>query len=145
MIHGTSGGGDMTIKQRLKDYIGLSQEVIYLENKINMLREKQTSLNCGYGDGPKSTSCNDKISYMVADLVDMEEALKIKREKITKEKKEIEKMTEILTPIERLLIRARYIDGESLESVCGIIGYSWRQTNRIHGIALKKMEEQKLA
>ena len=52
----------------------------------------------------------------------------------------IEKAIETLTPIERELIRLRYIDGADWTEVAATIHYEWSQTHRIHARALTKMK-----
>lgn len=43
---------------------------------------------------------------------------------------------------ERLLLRLRYIRGESFERIAGELGYTWRHTMRIHGNALQHFETE---
>ena len=52
----------------------------------------------------------------------------------------IENAIETLEPVERELIRLRYIDGKDWHQVCSGISYSWQQTHRIHAKILKKLE-----
>lgn len=57
----------------------------------------------------------------------------------------IERAIESLaSPIERLVMRARYIQGRSWASICTALqreGYSERQVYRLHGDALLKLKE----
>lgn len=136
-------GGNMDIRHKLNSYIPLVREIRYLENKIEAIRDRQTSI--------KSTSDvsevqapgvnSDKIGNSIAELIDLEDMYLSKIDKANAELKEIETLIEELTPTERLLIRAKYIDGEYLEAICGIIGYSYGQTKRIHNAALRKLDE----
>ena len=52
----------------------------------------------------------------------------------------IEKALETLTPIERELMRLRYIDGADWTEVAATIHYEWSQTHRIHARALAKIK-----
>lgn len=54
----------------------------------------------------------------------------------------IEEAIESLEPIERMLMRCRYIDGLTWEEVAVAISYSWRQTHTIHSNALNKLSEK---
>lgn len=56
------------------------------------------------------------------------------------EQLEIEKALEGLDPQQRCLLRYRYLDGYSWESVCDAMHYSWAQTHNIHAAALKALE-----
>ena len=54
----------------------------------------------------------------------------------------IEKTIEALDPIERELMRARYIDGKEWVDIVGeVIPYEWTQTHRIHSRALAKIKD----
>lgn len=41
----------------------------------------------------------------------------------------------------RKILRLRYVDGKTFEEIAVEIKYSWKQTMRLHGAALAKMEE----
>ena len=134
----------MNIRQKLNRYIPLMREIKYLENKIANLRDRQTSIRSS-SDASETQACSgnsDKIGNSIAELVDLENLYKSKIDIAIKELREIEYIIDVLTPTERLLIRAKYIDGEQLEAICGIIGYCYRQTKRIHGKALAKLESE---
>ena len=53
----------------------------------------------------------------------------------------IEKAIESLSPIEREVIRLRYIDGVDWTEVSITINYEWAQTHRVHAAALRKLEK----
>ena len=53
---------------------------------------------------------------------------------------EIERAIEVLEPRERTLVRLHYFQGLTWEQVAVEINYSWAQTHRIHGKALKKLQ-----
>lgn len=133
----------MDIRHKLNSYIPLVREIKYLESKIEAIRDRQTSIRSSSDvsevQAPGGNS--DKIGTTVAEIIDLEKMYTEKIIKATDQLKEIEHMIDVLTPTERLLIRARYIDGEYLEAVCGIIGYSYAQTKRIHDAALRKLDE----
>ena len=127
----------------LKSYYGLKREVQYLEEKISTLRERQTSIRSSsdFNMTPGGSESGDKIGDSVAMISDMQAIYESKVFELSEKMKEIEQAIEVLDPIERIIIRARYIDGEYIESICGIIGYGYRHTKRLHGIALKKLLE----
>lgn len=53
----------------------------------------------------------------------------------------IETAIEGLEPTERTLLRCHYLEGMRWEDVCVQIGYSWRQTHRLHAAALNKLKD----
>ena len=52
----------------------------------------------------------------------------------------IERAIDSLPPIERELMRLRYIDGADWTEVAATIHYEWTQTHRIHAKALSKIK-----
>lgn len=135
----------MNIRNKLNSYIPLVREIRYLESKIEAIRDRQTSIkstsDMSEVQAPAPGGNSDKIGNAIAELIDLEDMYLSKIDKANAELKEIETLIEELTPTERLLIRAKYIDGEYLEAICGIIGYSYGQTKRIHNTALRKLDE----
>lgn len=136
--------GNMDIRYKLNSYIPLMREIKYLERKIEAMRDRQTSIRSSSDvcevQAPGGNS--DKIGNAIATLNDLEDMYLKKIEKANAELREIEALIDNLEPVERLLIRARYIDGEYFEFICGIIGYSYRQTMRIHKCAIRKLQQQ---
>ena len=63
-----------------------------------------------------------------------------KLEELVKAQLAIERAVETLNPVERDLIRLRYIDGLPWHRVAAAINYSEQQTYRIHGEALQKLK-----
>lgn len=63
-----------------------------------------------------------------------------KLDELVKAQLSIEHAIETLEPVERELVRLRYIDGLEWHQVCTGINYSWQQTHRIHARVLKKIE-----
>lgn len=52
----------------------------------------------------------------------------------------VEQAIDALDPMERMLMRYRYLDGLKWEEVCVKMGYSWRQTHRAHAKALEQLK-----
>lgn len=90
---------------------------------------------------PGGSGNSDKIGDVVATITDLEDTYHCLLRTLIAEQKAIEEIIATLEPIERLLIRARYIENQPWESVCGIIGYSWAQTHRVHANILNKLSE----
>ena len=53
----------------------------------------------------------------------------------------IEDAIATLKPIERELMRLRYIDGADWTEVAATINYEWAQTHRVHASALAKIKD----
>jgi hypothetical protein len=62
-----------------------------------------------------------------------------KDEELAAEQAYIEAMIAGLEPIERLLMRHRYMNGLTWEKVCVAINYGWTATHEMHGRILDKL------
>lgn len=131
----------MSIKYRLQNYSRINSQVERLRERIEALQDRMYSIKSSsdMSEIPASGGNTDKIATNVALLADLEEAYLDELNKLLEEQVYIETMIKGLEPVERLLIRARYIDGLPWESICNIIGYSWAQTHRIHSSTLNKL------
>lgn len=131
----------MSIKYRLQNYSRINTQVLHLRERIESLEDRMYSIKSSsdMSEIPASGGNTDKIATNVALLADLEEAYLDELNKLLEEQVYIETMIKGLEPVERLLIRAKYIDGLQWESICNIIGYSWAQTHRIHSHALDKL------
>lgn len=131
----------MSIKYRLQNYSRINSQVLHLRERIESLEDRMYSIKSSsdISEIPASGGNTDKIAANVALLADLEEAYLDELNKLLEEQVYIETMIKGLEPVERLLIRARYIDGLPWEHICNIIGYSWAQTHRIHSDALEKL------
>ena len=65
-----------------------------------------------------------------------------KRESLSARLLHVEQVIEGLEPIERRVLRLRYIDGREWHQVAAAIHYSWQQTHRIHARALLKIKDK---
>ena len=86
--------------------------------------------------------CEDKLREqrgMCAQLLQHYEQLGVE---LAAEQLAIEQAINGLTPTERTLMREHYIEGKKWEDVCVLIGYSWRQTHRLHAEILQKLKAQ---
>ena len=102
-------------KKELKNYIPLKAELADIERLIKRLNDlKLLELTEIYVE--KVTSLKEKL-------------------------KRIEEVLEGLEPVERRLMRLRYIEGLEWHQVANAIHYSWQQTHRIHAGALIKIKD----
>lgn len=134
----------LTNNDKKKDYLNSYKKACCklksLEEQLKEIRESKSSAQgIAYSDMPKGTNQSDLSDYMVK--VDK---LLTKIEKIKKEcldiKLDIEsRIADIEDGIECDVLRNYYIKGMTWEEVCVAIGYSWRQTHRIHSRALRNL------
>lgn len=132
----------MSIKKKLQEHYYKNKELIQLQERIQHLRYKSQSIKSSsdIGDVPCSGSGNtDKIGSIIATVCDLEDMYLSKLDEVFAEQKEIEDSIAELEPVERLLIRARYIECLGWDEIADIIGYTERHTHRIHSAALIKL------
>ena len=125
-------------KQDLEEYRVLSAEIRDLEREIITLRQKASSR--AWPDGqPGGGRRGDKVASLATSIADMAELLEGKRADLLRRRQEIEAAIEALPPVYRRLIRLRYVEGLKWEKICVTMGYSWKQTHRLHGKALREI------
>ena len=128
------------IKRKLSRYNSLTYERLQLEEQLARIEATATSPKVQALDGmPKGSSGGDAMAGIVAELVSLEEKYKEKLSQIVAAQAEVENLIESLEPVERRLLRCRYLEGMVWEEVCVEMGYSWRQTHNIHARALDKL------
>lgn len=76
-----------------------------------------------------------------ATLKPLQECYTKKLEELVTAQLEIEEAITVLDPVERELVRMRYIDGLSWYKIQTRINYSEKQTHRIHARALIKLKK----
>lgn len=128
------------LKHKLSRYNSLTFERRQLEEQLAKLEATATAPRVQALDGMPRGSCGgDALTALVAELVSLQEKYKEKLTAIMTAQKEVESLIEGLEPTERRLMRCRYLEGMVWEEVCVEMGYSWRQTHRLHGKILDKL------
>lgn len=130
-------------KEKLRQYRHLERERRQIGDMLFDLEAMMTSPKAQRLDGmPHASSgfTQSAIEGMVARHMELQQRYQEKLEELAAAMQEIEDAIEGLEPRERTLLRLHYIQGLTLERVCVEMNYSWRQINRIHGKALKKLK-----
>ena len=127
-------------KEYLNQYKKACCKLKSLEEQLKEIRESKSSVQgIAYSDMPKGTNQSDLSDYMV----EVDKLLsKIEKAKIDRlnAKLSIEnKIADMEDGLECDVLRNYYIKGMKWEEVCVAIGYSWRQTHRIHSRALQNL------
>ncbi|MDR1954299.1 MAG: hypothetical protein LBQ21_07525 [Clostridiales Family XIII bacterium] len=131
----------MTIKERLRDYKALCDDIRSMEDEIGRLYYKAT-LPTFQGDGVhvQSSKQMDVMGDIVAAYLDEAERLAEKLQRRKREQEDIEKLIGTLTSRERRLIRLRYFEGISWERVAVEMDYSIHWVWKKHGEILEKLK-----
>ena len=129
------------IKHKLHAYVDREHERKQLADRLTALETSATSPRTQAMDGmPRGSGGGDAMTSIVAELVGLQEKYRAKLLQLTRAQAEVEDMIGSLDdPIERRLMRYRYIVGMVWEEVCVEMNYSWRQTHRIHSAVLDKL------
>lgn len=134
------------IKRKLHRYNHLRWEAAQIAEQIGQLRATAEAPRSQAMDGlPRSSGSGDAMAGIVAELVQLEEKYMAKLHRLNVAMAEVEDMIGSLEdPVERRLMRCRYIEGMVWEEVCVEMNYSWTQTHRIHGRILDKLVEAEM-
>ena len=135
----------MIDNEKKKDYLNGYKKACCklksLEDQLKAVRESKSSVQgITYDDMPKSTHQSDLSDYMVKvdNLLTKIEKAKIE---CLNAKLDIEnKIADMEDGLECDVLRNYYLKGMKWEEVCVAIGYSWRQTHRIHSKALRNLD-----
>jgi DNA-directed RNA polymerase specialized sigma24 family protein len=130
------------LKKTLYGYRALHTEYHHIVAEMARLESLMESPRGANLDGmPHSPGAGDPISGVVAQHVELVERYSLQLARLASAQLAIEKMIDGLEPLERTLMRLRYIDGLEWESVCVAMNYSWRQTHRMHARILDKLAD----
>lgn len=128
-------------KTELQRHYYLAKEADQIKANLNQLRAQKYNVKSPIIDGmPKQMSNGSSIESLIVKYAELENNYKAKLFEIAEEQMKIEEAINSLEPIERTLIRYRYIEHLKWEEVCIKINYSWKQTHRIHNVALQKLK-----
>lgn len=125
-------------KEYLWGYKKALQSQLAIEEEIDQLRADKMYPASMQQDGmPHGSGCSDLSGY-VAKLDELLRDLKDQLEKKIEIRREItQKIDAMSDETESLLLRYRYIHFLSFEQIAVKLGYGYRHTTRLHGIALR--------
>lgn len=134
----------MTAKDYLSELHTMEKSVNILTEKVQELEHRISGLKGITYDGDKvQTSPEDRLSDLVPKLVQLKKRLTKEYTKLVSETIKRERMIRSIgnaTYSEVLILR--YVAGQKWEQVSETMGYSYRQTTRLHGNALAAFERK---
>ena len=111
------------VKRKLYKYTDVRDECRQIADQLQQLETTITSPRVQALDGPGG---GDAMTSLVAELVGLQEKYKAKLHRLNAALAEVEDLIGALDdPVERSLMRCRYIEGKVWEEVCVDLGYSW--------------------
>lgn len=124
------------LKIRLKRYLHIKDE----RDQIQELRDALLDPKGANLDAmPRSSGPGNPVEAARQERERLARDYDRKLEELAAEQAYIEAMIEGLDPIERKLMRHRYIEGLTWEKVCVAINYGWTNTHEMHGRILDKL------
>lgn len=127
-------------KTELQRHYYLAKEAEQIKANLNQLRAQKYNVKSPIIDGmPKQINNGSSIESLIVKCAELENNYKAKLFEIAEEQMKIEDAIDSLEPIERTLIRYRYIEHLKWENICILMNYSWRQVHNIHHRALQNL------
>ena len=125
-------------KKYLKSYTKKREKLKSLEDQLQSLMEISRSAKAqSISDMPKGNAQTDPSDIMVRQEELFTKIIRLKSE-CQQIMLNIENgIADMEDGIESAIMYKKYIKGEQFEDICVDIGYSWRQTHRYHGNALR--------
>lgn len=129
-------------KEELKGYIETKREIKIIEEKIEYLESKKTSIKSMIiDDMPKPEPEQDRLGELLGEIEELIDIYNKKQDKLFKQQIKIEKCIDKLdNALERNIMRLRYLEGHKWEKVCVETNYSWENVHRIHRKILSKIK-----
>lgn len=126
-------------KHELQQYRWIQKNINRLEERLLELETEATRITTQLTKEPKGTSSTDKLSTLVAQIVDTRNEISRQLREAYGRQIKIEAAVKRLPEREKYLIRARYIELKTWEQIAVDMNYSWKHTHRIHSRALKML------
>lgn len=128
-------------KEDLKMYVQLTKEAEELKKRAEYLEDEAKSVKAVViDDMPKGSGTRGGICNIVVKIEQLRSEYLCKYDEALCELYKIERTIEKLeNPVERMLMRKRYIENKRWEDICVELNYCWRQIHNIHSKILKKI------
>lgn len=123
-------------------YSIMKEELEQLDERIKELQDKMTNIRSQSFDGVIANSGNsDKIGETIATISDLQTLYIRKSNELMKETLQIEKIISKLDVFERVIIRKKYLECKTWETVCVEVNYSYRGLQNIHSRIIQKLRK----
>lgn len=129
-------------KEELKGYIETKREIEIIKEKLEYLcMTKGGVKSMVITDMPRGGSSeDDRLLEIMIEIEKLEEMYNKKRLKLMKQLNEIENVIDSLEePIDRNIMRMRYIKNYTWERICVELNYSWNGIHKRHRKILDKI------
>ena len=129
-------------KEELKEYVETKREIKIIEEKIDYLESKKTSIKSMIiDDMPKPEPEQDRLGELLGEIEELIELYNEKQSNLIKQQMKIEDCIDKLdSSLERNIMRLRYLESMKWEKICVEVNYSWENVHRIHRKILSKIK-----
>ena len=129
-------------KEELKEYIETKREIKIIEEKIEFLESKKTSIKSQIiTDMPRGEAEQDRLGQLLIQIEELIELYNEKQSNLIKQQTKIENCIDKLdNALERNIMRLRYLESKKWEKICVEVNYSWENVHRIHRKILSKIK-----
>lgn len=130
----------MITKKQLKEHISKREEAAELKERMFKLEEQISSIKSSSHFSVRGSGTKDAIADLIIQIESTKNCYYKKLLEIEQETQAIENALESLPSVKRRILRKRYLEGMTFESICHQMHYSWRHIHRLHGEALKELK-----
>lgn len=124
-------------KEFLNSYKNLCRKLKSLEEQLESLREVEQSAKIQQlSDMPRGGKQSDLSDYMVKLDKILTKVNRAKQECLDRKLDIENRIADMTNGIESAILHKRYIELKNWEQICVEINYSWKQTHRMHSLAL---------
>lgn len=127
------------IKKLLEQYRWILEEEQSIRTQRDRWQQLAERITPVFSHTPKGTERHDRVGTAVAELARLDElweALLIKKIRILRQTEQV--IEQVENPQYRTVLRMRYLQGMTIESVADQLHYSWVQMQRICTAAVKE-------
>lgn len=112
----------------------------HIFDRVDALRENLERITAQYGDEPRGGGSGDKMSGMVAQIVDLLDSLCGRLILIEKKRYEAEQAMQRLPAQQATVMYLRYIEGMSWDKIAKETHYNRQHLMKIHRAAVERLK-----
>lgn len=127
-------------REMLRQYRAIRLEITQLENERLHWRERAGRCVRNPDSLGVKSGRRDPLPEIMDRLDEIDRMLEQRLGELCRTRLEIEGAVERLDGIERVLMRAHYLENKTWARVADELGYTWRWINKLHERALGKLE-----
>ena len=132
------------VKEYLKQYRDAVRRATAAQDHLEELQSMATRVTPNYGGegGGTHQSSDEKMMSSVFRIRDAEARVEAELELLIATEREVQHTIDAVKDNTlNTLLYERYVNGKTWEQIAVLLNYSWRQTVRLHGVALAAVKD----